>query len=94
MSAAVPLIWTALRRLGWTDARLGAEMHEDSAAVSRLLYGDRKANRQQAVKLLALLEIPLEAWDLPTMARRRKHEPAPPRSTQTLSVEPVHARAG
>lgn len=74
-SAAVPMMWDALTRLGWSDARLGSEMRTDSAAISRLLYGDRKANRRQATKLLALLGIPLEAWDRPTALRRRKHRP-------------------
>jgi ribosome-binding protein aMBF1 (putative translation factor) len=72
-SAAVPLIWSALEDRGWSDARLGAEMREDSAAVSRLLYGDRPANRQQAVKLYTMLGIPLESWDQPCPVRRRKH---------------------
>lgn len=95
-SAALPLIWDALTRLGWSDARLGAEMHEDSAAVSRLLYGDRKANRQQATKLLTLLGTPLESWDQPCPAKRRKHRsPSPIKSSPTL-VEgaSLHARAG
>lgn len=78
-SAAVPMMWAALARLGWSDARLGAEMRADSAAISRLLYGDRKANRRQASQLLALLGVPLDAWDLPTGVRRRKH--------RTVSVE-------
>ncbi len=67
------MMWTALARLGWSDARLGTEMLADSAAVSRLLYGDRKANRRQATQLLSILGIPLDAWDHPTTVRRRKH---------------------
>lgn len=82
-SAALPLMWGALARLGWSDARLGAEMHEHSAAVSRLLYGDRKANRQQATKLLFLLGTPLESWDQPCPVRRRVHS----------SVSIAHGRA-
>ena len=76
-SAALPFIWAALDRLDWSDAKLGAEMREDSAAVSRILYGDRKANRQQAAKLLTLLEIPLESWDAPCPVKRRRHRSAP-----------------
>lgn len=72
-SAALPLIWSALSRLGWSDARLATEMGEHTASVARLLYGDRKANRQQAAKLLAMLEIPLDAWDQPCGVKRRKH---------------------
>lgn len=87
-------MWDALSRLGWSDARLAAEMKADSAAVSRLLYGDRPANRRQAVQLLALLGIPLEAWDRPTSVKRRKHKPpAPPESNSSLEEEP-HALAG
>lgn len=66
-------MWAALARLGWSDARLGAEMRTDSAAVARLLYGDRKANRRQAMTILALLGVPLEAWDFATSVRRRSH---------------------
>ncbi len=78
-SAAVPLIWAALESREWSDARLGAEMREDSAAVSRLLYGDRKANRQQAAKLLGLLGIPLESWDAPCPVKRRRHRAPRPK---------------
>jgi hypothetical protein len=93
-SAAVPLIWAALAERGWSDARLGAEMREDSAAVSRLLYGDRKANRQQATKLLDILGIPLASWDASCPVKRRKHEPRPPASTTKLAIEDtsLHAR--
>ncbi len=59
---------------GWTDARLAKEMNEETSIVSRLLYGDRKANRQQAVKLYGLLGIPFEAWDQSTKLTRRKHQ--------------------
>lgn len=72
-SAALPLMWTALIERGWTDAHLAKEMNEDTAIVSRLLYGDRKANRKQGAKLLSLLGIPLNAWDEPTKVIRRKH---------------------
>lgn len=68
------MIWDALSRKRWSDARLGAEMKEDSAAISRLLYGDRKANRQQAMKLHELLGTPFEAWDQPCPVRRRRHD--------------------
>ncbi len=61
---------------GWSDARFAKEIEEETSIASRLLYGDRKANRQQAVKLHALLSIPFEAWDQPTKLRRRKHEAA------------------
>ena len=70
------MIWKALAERGWSDARLGAEMREDSAAVSRLLYGDRKANRQQAAVLLRLIGIPLEAWDEPSPVKRRDQRSA------------------
>lgn len=60
---------------GWSDARLAREMDEDSAAVARLLYGDRKANRKQAAALLRLLGTDLGLWDEPCPVRRRRHEP-------------------
>jgi ribosome-binding protein aMBF1 (putative translation factor) len=86
-------MWEAMARLGWSDAQLGAEMKTDSAAVSRLLYGDRKANRRQASQLLTLLGVPLEAWDQATPVRRRKHHaPRPPKSGPLPTAEP-EARA-
>lgn len=85
MSAAVPLIWEALRKRGWTDAKLGAEMREDSAAISRLLYGDRPANRRQAAWLFTQLGIPLEAWEESCSLKRRKHLP--------VVIDSPHARA-
>jgi hypothetical protein len=91
-SAAVPLIWQALERLRWSDARLGAEMKADSAAVSRLLYGDRKANRRQAVQLHSMLGIPLDAWDQTTSVRRRRHW-LPPLAHEPLVAEPSQAKA-
>jgi hypothetical protein len=86
-SAALPLIWDALERQGWSDARLSAEMGEDTAAVSRLLYGDRKANRKQSVKLHELLGIPFSAWDEPTALKRRRHQsPRPAKSSSDVSA--------
>ena len=87
MSAAVPMIWSALRARGWTDARLGAEMKEDSAAVSRLLYGDRPANRRQAAWLFTVLGIPLDSWERPCTIKRRKH------ATPFIPTASVHREA-
>ncbi len=92
-SAALPLIWAALEERGWSDARLGAEMREDSAAVSRILYGDRKANRQQATKLLALLGIPLDSWDQPCPVKRRRHRAAKPKEGPQLASFAPQTRA-
>lgn len=72
-SAALPLVWNAMAERGWSDARLAKEMGERTSIVARLLYGDRPANRQQAVKLYSLLGIPFEAWDERTKVTRRKH---------------------
>lgn len=83
------MIWAALRERGWTDAKLGAEMREDSAAISRLLYGDRPANRKQAAWFYTHLGIPLEAWDRSCTVKRRKHAPA----TSAVLNEVAHARA-
>lgn len=75
-SAALPLLWEALARLGWSDARLSSEMGTDTAQVSRLVYGDRPANRRQAKWLFEVLSIPLGAWDEPCPVRRRDHQRA------------------
>ncbi len=84
-SAAIVLIWAEMARRGWSDARLGAEMREDSGAVSRLLYGDRKANREQARWFLENLGTPLASWDERCPARRRRHVPiAVPDSTTAI----------
>lgn len=91
-SAAVVLIWKAIERQGWSDARLAAEMRTDSAAVSRLLYGDRKANRTQAKWFLEVLGISLAAWDEPCSVRRRKHA-APPISSTNLAAPVEHRSA-
>jgi len=48
-------------------------MGEETSIVSRLLYGDRKANRQQGAKLLEMFGVPLTAWDEATKITRRKH---------------------
>lgn len=91
-SAALPQIWSALYERGWSDAHLAREMGGDTASVSRLLYGDRKANRQQAARLLALLGTPLELWDEPCEVRRRKHAPS---CVSSIVVDEVrHARTG
>jgi len=92
-SAAVPLIWEALAARGWSDARLGAEMREDSGAISRLLYGDRKANRHQLTWLFENFGIPLGAWDEPCPVRRRKHVPPRPISSTNLAAAVVEHRA-
>jgi ribosome-binding protein aMBF1 (putative translation factor) len=68
------MVWAEQEKRGWSDAKLAAEMREDSAVISRLVYGDRRANRQQAAWFLSRFEIPLEAWDEPCPVRRRKHK--------------------
>jgi transcriptional regulator with XRE-family HTH domain len=91
-SAALPLVWNAMTERGWSDARLAKEMGERTSIVARLLYGDRPANRQQAVKLHALLGIPFEAWDQSTKVTRRKHRPIAPAESGTDVSAPA-ARA-
>lgn len=66
-SAAVPALWALLDEHGWTQAKLAAEIDEDSGNVSRLLYGDRKASRTTAVKLHAL-GVAIGLWDEPLPA--------------------------
>ena len=72
-SAALPFIWAEMWRRGWSDAQLAAAMNESRAVVSRLLYGDRPANRHQATRLLELFGVPLSSWDEPCPVRVRKH---------------------
>jgi len=82
---------------GWTDAHLAVEMGESRAIVSRLLYGDRAANRQQATKLYDILSIPLHSWDAPCPVKRRRHGVRPTASTTiaTTTVEDcsLHGKA-
>ncbi len=92
-SAALPLVWAAMAEKGWSDARLAKEMGEETSIVSRLLYGDRKANRQQGAKLLALFAVPLDAWDQPTKLTRRRHRPMPTAPDSGVGVDQI-AKAG
>jgi len=69
-------VWEALRKRGWSDGRLAKEIGETSAQVARVLYGDRSASRQIAVKLHQTLGIAFDLWDLPCPVKRRAHEDA------------------
>jgi hypothetical protein len=66
-------MWAAIAERGWNDARLAAETGIDVPSMTRLLYGDRTANRKQAVRLYEVIGVPFSAWDETCSARTRKH---------------------
>ena len=64
-SAAIPVLWTALDRLGWSHAETARRLDVDKAMVAKLMYGDRRAGRDLAILCKKLLGVPLESWSSP-----------------------------
>lgn len=63
-SAALPILWRAIQRKGWSHAQFARAIELKSAA--RLLYGDRSAGRSTAVRINQLFpEVRLSLWDDP-----------------------------
>lgn len=63
-SAALPVLWALLEEREWSQAQLAANTGVDDGNVARILYGDRKASRVIAVRLMAL-GVAIELWDEP-----------------------------
>lgn len=72
-SAALPALWKALARKDWSHADLARELGVSTAAVSSLAYGDTKAGRETAGKLVRLLGVRFELWDKPCPPNWRPH---------------------
>ena len=61
-SEGARLVWVAVEREGGVAPvrkRLGFDVGE----MSRLMYGDRRANLQQANRCLEVLDVPTTAWE-------------------------------
>jgi transcriptional regulator with XRE-family HTH domain len=64
-SAAIPVLWAASDRLGWTHSEIARRLGVDKAMVAKLMYGDRRAGRDLAGLCKKLLGVPYEAWSQP-----------------------------
>lgn len=60
----MPALWALVEARGWTNTQLAEGIGEDDGNVTRILYGDRKASRVVAVKLMSL-GVAIELWDEP-----------------------------
>jgi hypothetical protein len=63
----MPALWALVESHGWTNTQLAEAIGEDDGNVTRLLYGDRKASRVVAVKLMPL-GVAIDLWDQPLPA--------------------------
>lgn len=73
-SAALPAIWSAVTRRGWSHADLQRAVEVSSAQMSRLMYGDRRAGRRTAVLIQEIFpEVRLALWDEPCPKGWRPH---------------------
>lgn len=61
-SEASRLIWTELERRGWSREYLIARVKVSRGAMTRYLYGDRRADRDVAIRFSRVLGIPVESW--------------------------------
>lgn len=61
-SAAIPILWAAAERHGWSHAEIARRLDVDKAMVAKLMYGDRRAGRDLSVTCKKVLGVPIEAW--------------------------------
>lgn len=64
-SAAIPYLWDAAARHGWSHAEIARRLDVDKAMVAKIMYGDRKAGRDLAVACSDALGVPIGAWSEP-----------------------------
>jgi transcriptional regulator with XRE-family HTH domain len=78
-SAALPIVWRAMRRKGWTQADLARALEISTAAASGLVYGDFRPGRRVTDRCRTVLGTKADLWDKPVPADWTPHEPAAPR---------------
>jgi len=72
-SAALPAIWKALARKGWSHADLARALKLSSASVANLMYGNHRASRETSTKLQALLGVKPILFDKPCPPNWKPH---------------------
>jgi plasmid maintenance system antidote protein VapI len=64
-SAALPRLWAVKKRKGLSNAELGREIGVNGAMASKLLYGDRRAGRDLALRCEEKFGVPINLWSAP-----------------------------
>lgn len=64
-SAALPLLWAEKGSRGESNADVGRALEVDDAMAAKLLFGDRRAGRDLALKCLEVYGIPIAEWSKP-----------------------------
>lgn len=75
-SAALPTLWKAIERKGWTHADFARAADISGAQASRILYGERGAGRRVASFCYSTLGVKLFLWDKPIPPNWNPHSPA------------------
>lgn len=83
-SAALPAIWSALRRKGWSHARFAREAGLTNGGVAKLLYGDVGAGRSVADFCQRVLGVRVPLWDEPCPRGWRPHSAAAARVKRSV----------
>lgn len=78
-SAALPVLWSALHRLGHTHADFARQVGVSTAQAARILYGDRGPGRRPAAICLRVYGVPPDLWEQPLPKRWKPHVRAPAR---------------
>lgn len=61
-SEGARLLWSAIDRLGWSQAELAEKLETSSGQVSQWLYGGRRPSLPWALKIEKLVEIDVATW--------------------------------
>jgi plasmid maintenance system antidote protein VapI len=64
-SAALPRLWTVIRKRRLSASALARELGINNAMMAKLLYGDRRAGRDLALRCEQKLGIPISLWSAP-----------------------------
>jgi len=75
-SAALPTLWKALERKGWTHSDFARAAEISTAQAARILYGERGAGRRVATFCFTELGVKLFLWDKPITPNWNPHSPA------------------
>jgi hypothetical protein len=62
-SEGARLLWLAMRENKWSQGELGKAIDAKPGVVNRWLYGDIRPGLAWAEELLAVVKIPLSAWN-------------------------------
>lgn len=96
-SAALPTIWAAKVRRALSNADMARELGVDDAMVAKLLYGERRAGRDLALRCRDRFATPIEAWSEPMPEGWLPPEVPPAQDSDTTLIEDtssLHARTG